>query len=84
MSSKMQFIREAVEDKIYDIQMDWIVEKFGRKAAAAANYGWGVSGGKHDIQVETKVYGHGVLTTRANYDALINGAEPQHSFAEFK
>lgn len=40
-------------------QEGWIEARFGEKAAALANYGWGSD--EHGIA--TKVYGHGVLET---------------------
>lgn len=59
-----------VEDSVYEAQTEWIKTNIDENAAKLANYGWFVD----DNVVETKVYGHGVLST----DAYLN-----HDFREF-
>lgn len=56
----------TTEQKIYDIQNKLIEKFFGKEAAEAANYGWGVTTCEGYISVATKVYGHGILQSDAN------------------
>ncbi len=56
---KPRTLTDELEDKIYDAQEAYILEKFGKQAAVDANYGWGAD---YD-SISTKVYGHGVLTS---------------------
>jgi hypothetical protein len=53
--------RQTIEDLIYDQQYELIKERFGRKAADEANYGWFVDACESRVIVSTKVYGHGIL-----------------------
>jgi len=71
-------IKEKVEDEIYNQQYQWIKDKFGKEAADKANYGWGVDKTEPELCVETKVYGHGVLVSRASSEEDIG-----HEFREF-
>jgi hypothetical protein len=56
----------SIEDKVYDEQYKLIKKKYGKDTADMANYGWGVTGGESWVEVSTKVYGHGVLTSHGN------------------
>jgi hypothetical protein len=58
----------GVEDKIYEEQYDLIKRQCGKAAAEKANYGWGVTGDKDQVDVSTKVYGHGVLRSIGQYE----------------
>lgn len=69
---------QAVEDEIYDQQYQWIKDNKGKKAAEAANYGWGVDETGEELCVETKVYGHGVITSRGSSKENI-----RHDFHSF-
>jgi len=51
------------EDDVYLHQELEIAERFGKKASESANYGCGVYEGKDYLQVSTKIYGKGILTT---------------------
>lgn len=53
------------EDRIYQVQVELIRKRFGKKVADKANYGWGVDGNKDYVDVCTKIYGHGTLTSHA-------------------
>lgn len=53
------------EGAIYRAQERIISGAHGKRAADRANYGWGVDAGPRFVEVSTKVYGHGVLTSRA-------------------
>jgi len=57
---------QAVEEEIYNQQYQWIKDNKGKEAAEGANYGWGVDEVGPELIVETKVYGHGVLTSRGS------------------
>lgn len=69
---------EKVEDEIYDQQYQWIKDNKGKEAAEKANYGWGVDETGKELVVETKVYGHGVLTSRGSSKEDIS-----HNFEPF-
>ena len=58
--------KQAVEDEIYAQQYQWVKDKFGKEAADSANYGWGVDETGEALAIETKVYGHGILTSRGS------------------
>jgi hypothetical protein len=60
--------RSPFEDKIYEEQFAKIKETFGEDAANSANYGWGVDEHEDTIAINTKIYGHGVLTSIGNYN----------------
>jgi hypothetical protein len=60
-------VEERLEERVYNEQEKMIRESYGRRAAKMANYGWGVDGTDEYIYVETKVYGHGVLCSRATF-----------------
>lgn len=55
----------AAEKRIYQVQETLIRKRFGKKAADKANYGWGVDGTEDSVDVCTKIYGHGTLTSHA-------------------
>ena len=69
---------EQVEDRIYISQARWILKRFGAKAADSANYGWGVDETDNWVNVQTKVYGHGVLRSEATI-----GSKVEHMWEEF-
>ena len=58
---------ETFEDQCYESQYGFIKKDCGKEAAEKANYGWGVSGTEDYIDIATKVYRHGVLTTIGHY-----------------
>jgi hypothetical protein len=60
------------EDALVDSQRKWIRKHYGKKAADQSNYGWFAD----DVCYSTKVYGHGVLTSRWQ------GKRVMHSFEE--
>lgn len=57
----------ALEDAIYLHQWEQIKAQHGLEAAEAANYGWGVAPNGDGVSVATKVYGHGVIQTDAEF-----------------
>jgi hypothetical protein len=69
----------SVETRIYRAQERWILKRFGKEAADSANYGWGVSATDDYVSVQTKVYGHGVLTSEASPSVRV-----AHEFFEDK
>jgi len=69
---------QKVENEIYDRQYQWIKDNKGKEAAEKANYGWGVDETGKVLVVETKVYGHGVLISRASTKEDIT-----HDFSPF-
>lgn len=58
---------EEFENELFEAQYKEVRKRFGVEAAKQANYGWGVSGDEKRVSVASKVYGHGVLTTEAEY-----------------
>jgi hypothetical protein len=66
---------EALVSSVVEAQQRWITERCGAEAARRANYGWGID--DVDSIIQTKVYGHGVLTSTIE-------PEPKHDFEEFK
>jgi hypothetical protein len=67
------------ESEICDAQFKLLKKRFGRDDAGMANYGWVVTEGEtpEGVVVSSKVYGHGVLTTR-----VVDGVL-EHHFEEF-
>jgi hypothetical protein len=61
---------DDLENKIIDEQYKLIKEKYGEKAADAANYGWGVDCMRDAISVSTKVYGKGVLMSNGDKSGI--------------
>jgi hypothetical protein len=57
----------STELRVIDAQFAWIKKECGAKAADQANYGWGVEISGKNVVVNTKVYGHGVLTSTGTY-----------------
>jgi len=58
-----------LDEIIIESQEKYIKENFGDKAEA--NIGWGVDEGDDYLTYQTKVYGHGILTTTVNKDGEI-------------
>lgn len=56
-----------LEMKVYNAQYRLIKRECGEDAAKKANYGWGVDGDDEHISVATKVYGHGIIQSAAEY-----------------
>lgn len=69
----------TLEWHVYVEQQKYIKDKFGQDAADSANYGWGVDELKDGVQVSTKVYGHGILSSEVH----IGDSEITHSFEKW-
>jgi hypothetical protein len=74
---------EAIYERIYDEQEARIKKRFGRDAAANANYGWSTASDEDVIEVATKTYTDPrmVLVSRA---VLKSGAAIDHSWHEYE
>lgn len=70
----------TLECRVFEEQEKYIREKFGDDAADNANYGWGVDVFDKGVSVSTKIYRHGVLTSKAN----IGDSGIQHEFEDFE
>ena len=57
-----------LESKIYDEQYKLIKDRCGKEVAEKANYGWAVGANEKMIDVCTKVYGFGKLSSLGNYE----------------
>lgn len=66
---KDRWLREA-EDQIYVLQAEYIRQHFGKKAEDLANYGQSVIGDEDTVDVTTRVYGHGILRSVAQYSTF--------------
>lgn len=64
---------DALEDAMWEHQLEEIKRLFGEDRAARANYGWGVHEGPDFLEIETKVYGLApdvetvIFTTRGTF-----------------
>ena len=65
--------RRKLERRAYAEQSDEIEKRFDRKAAEAANYGWGVDGNDNALSIATKVYRGQPYTVLVTDVDLVNG-----------
>lgn len=63
----MDEVEETLEDKIYEAQYEMIKKAYGQTVAVKANYGWSVVEHEDRIEICTKIYGHGTLTSVGTY-----------------
>lgn len=54
-----------IEGAVNRHQWEWVIERYGEDVANKANFGWFVDELDIGVLVSSKVYGHGVLTTRS-------------------